>query len=282
MWTSLLVHLDASPRAAVRLALAQALAGSQAGELKALYGVLPALLATPWAVAEGVPTASAAMAELDRLQRQRARATFEQGAAAGALQWVDGGSAPYWALLQHALYADLLVLGQDDPDDADTGTLPPDLVPTLLADSGKPALVVPFAGSFAGPLESLAREVLIAWKPTREAARAVSAALPLLRAATRVHVAHRPEGTVPDGPEPTGALGHWLQLHGVKAPLQVHDLGPGSTADVGEALLSLTADTGAGVLVMGSYGHSRAREWVLGGASRSVLRSMTVPVLMAH
>lgn len=282
MWKSLLVHLDASPRAAVRVALAQALARHQGAELTALYGVLPALLATPWAVAEGVPTASAAMAELDRAQRERARATFEQAAAAGPISWADGGTAPYWALLQRALYSDLMVLGQDDPDDLDTGTLPPDLVPTLLADSGKPALVVPFAGSFTGPVEALAREVLIAWKPTREAARAVAAALPVLRAAVRVHVAHQPEGRDTDEPEPTGALGHWLQLHGVRAPLQTHRLDPGRGVDVGEALLSLTTDTGAGVLVMGSYGHSRAREWVLGGASRTVLRAMTVPVLMAH
>jgi nucleotide-binding universal stress UspA family protein len=190
------------------------------------------------------------------------------------MTWLDGGSAPYRTLLQRAPYADLIVLGQADRQDALTGALPPDLVPSSITDTGKPTLIVPFAGSFEGAPS----RVLIAWKPTREAARAVAAALPWLRGATSVHVAARPEGDEGDA-DHADALTHWLQLQGVAAPVQTHGLGPG---DVGEALLSLSADTSADLLVMGCYGHSRTREWVLGGATRSVLSSMTLPVLMAH
>jgi nucleotide-binding universal stress UspA family protein len=277
---SILVHLDASPRAAVRLALAQALASRHGAELDVLYGVVPSMLASPWAVGDSMAGAASLLADLDRQQIEQARERCEQTAntAGGARpRWLDGGSSPYYRLLQRALYADLVVLGQADASDEQTGALPPDLVPGCINDSGRPALIVPCVGQFT----AVPSQVLIAWKPAREAARAVTAALPCLRLATKVHVASRPEGGKGDDADfdHLAALVHALQLQGVTAAVQTHHLGPG---DVGEALLSLAADTGAELLVMGCYGHSRAREWVLGGASRSVLRSMTLPVLMAH
>ncbi|MEQ1682789.1 MAG: universal stress protein [Burkholderiaceae bacterium] len=274
---SILVHLDASPRAAARLALAQDLARQHGAELNALYGVLPSLLATPWLAGDAMAYAASMLADLDTEQAARARTTFDQAGRRGELGWVDGGSAPYAALMQRALTSDLLVLGQADVHDTLTGALPPDLVPSLITDSGKPTLVLPYIGSF----NAAAADVLIAWKPTREAARAVAAALPWLRRAARVHVASRPEGSEDnEGESDRGAaLMHWLRLHGVTAPIEAHRLGDG---EVGEALLSLAADTNAGLLVMGCYGHGRAREWVLGGASRVVLASMTLPVLMVH
>lgn len=273
---SILVHLDASPRAAVRLALAQDLARQHGAELTALYGVLPSLLATPWLAGDAMAYAASMLADLDTEQAKRARASFDQAASRGELGWADGGSAPYASLLLHALTTDLLVLGQTDSSDGMTGGLPPDLVSSLITDSGKPTLVLPFVGRY----EAAAADVLIAWKPTREAARAVTAALPWLRLAARVHIATRPEGDE-EGSDRSAALQHWLRLHGVTAPIRPHGLG-GGDVEVGEALLSLAADTNAGLLVMGCFGHGRAREWVLGGASRVVLASMTLPVLMVH
>ncbi len=283
---SLLVHLDASPRSAVRLALAQRLARRHRAELTALYAVESALLAAPLSAVEGLGVAAEVLADLDRVQRERARAVFDQAGGDAAMRWVDAGDAPYPALLRHALTSDLLVLGQHDADDTLTGELPPELVPALIVDSGKPALVIPCVGNLAGVMgadnagsfDAVPRDVLVAWKPTREAARAVAAAMPWLRQAARVHVAIQPEfddGLVALDP----ALERWLQVHDVAAPVLCHRLGPG---DAGEGLLSLAADIGAGLLVMGCYGHARAREWVLGGASRSVLRAMTLPVLMVH
>lgn len=268
-----LVVVDASPRSAVRLDLAQRLAAAHDGEVTALYGVLPALLATPWVAAEGVAGAARQLADLDDAQRQRAHAVFQRSAGVGRSGWVEGGDAPYAVLLDQSFTHDLLVLGQPDAADPQTGPLPVDLLPSAITDSGRPTLVVPARGRF----ETTDGPVLVAWKPTREAARAVAAALPWLLRAPQVHVATRDEADA----RPTSAapLEHWLRLQGVRGPVQRHALGDG---DVGERLLHLAADLGAALLVMGCYGHARAREWVLGGATRTVLRTTTLPVLMVH
>jgi len=265
---SILVHLDASPRAAERLALAQRLAQHHGAEVTATYGVPPALLVAPWALGDGGGNVATLMAEVDRTQRETARQVFARASRQGPLRWdeVDGASL-LWELCERALFHDLLVLGQHQPETARQSGLPADLVPALLADSGRPALVVPASGSF----KALPETVLLAWKPTREAARAASAALPWLRQATRLHLAC--EAAPPE------RLLHWLQLQGVNARIEAHTLVGDA---VGDGLLSLAADTGAELLVMGCYGHSRAREWVLGGATRRVLQSMTLPVLTAH
>jgi nucleotide-binding universal stress UspA family protein len=268
-----LVVVDASPRSAVRLHLAQHLAGLHAGEVTVLYGVLPSLLAVPWAAAEGMAGAARYLADLDETQRQRARTLFQQASDNGRSSWVDGGDTPYAALLDHAFRHDLLVLGQPDPADEQTGALPVDLLPAAITDSGRPALVVPARGRF----ETTDGPVLVAWKPTREAARALTAALPWLRRTRQVHVATRDEAAA--GPQPLRDLEHWLRLQGVRSPVQWHALGDG---DVGDHLLGLGVHLGTALLVMGCYGHGRAREWVLGGATRTVLRSMNVPVLMVH
>ncbi|ODV07601.1 MAG: hypothetical protein ABT20_12270 [Rubrivivax sp. SCN 70-15] len=271
---SLLVHLDASPRCAVRLALAHRIARDHGAALTALYAVMPSLI-TPYAASEGAWALASGFEELDRELRGRARALYEREAATGPVTWAELGSDPFaTTVLEHALLADLLVLGQHDPEDAQTGALPIGFVPTLIYDSGKPALVVPRVGSY----ERVGDEVLVAWKASPEAAHAVSAALPLLRRARRVHLAcAAPQGI--EGRAGGNALEFWLRLQGVTAPVTMH-----STVDdaPGEGLLSLAADTSADLLVMGCYGHGRAREWVLGGATRTVLQSMTLPVLMAH
>ena len=272
---SILVHLDASPRAAVRLAAAQDLARHHDSEVTALYAVMPALLSTPWVSGEAMAGAAALLADVDRRQGERARATFKQAAARGSLAWAEAGGEMLLGAITHiALCNDLLVLGQRDASDPLTGAVPADLVPALVVDSGKPALVLPGVGSFP----HIGRQPLLAWKPTLEAARAAAAALPWLRQAERVHLACR-AGHDESAQTHTAALQHWLRLQGVLAPIELHSVGPG---DAGEALLSLAADADADLLVMGCFGHSRAREWVLGGASRTVLETMTLPVLMAH
>lgn len=278
---SILVHLDASPRSAERLALACRLAVEHRAALTALYAVLPALVAYPMMAGDAVAAAYAAIDEVDREQRARARSLFEritgevlQGAA-GPATWAEIGTEVFEAAVQQqALLADLLVLGQGIPRDPEAGPVPADLPATLIRDSGKPALIVPSVGHYSEP----AAAVLLAWKPTREAARAATAALPWMCRARRIEVACEPQvGRA----ERVGvaALERWLRLNGVTAPVTAHAL---PEDDIGNALLSLAADSDAQLLVMGCYGHSRAREWVLGGATRTVLSSMTLPVLMAH
>jgi nucleotide-binding universal stress UspA family protein len=179
------------------------------------------------------------------------------------------------AFAQQALFADLLILGQHQSDDEAGRTVPPDFVETVLAASGRPAVVLPYVG-WAGPI---GETVAIAWKETAEAARAVSAAMPFLQRAARVHVVIWGEPGEPAVGGQQLDLQGYLKLHGVAATW--HHGGP-EPAAIGELLLSRACDLGADLLVMGCYGHTRAREWVLGGASRTILRSMTLPVLMAH
>lgn len=117
--------------------------------------------------------------------------------------------------------------------------------------------------------------MLVAWKETRTSARAVSAALPWLQWAGQVHAVRFGE----DVEGQLQSLQDYLQAHGVH--IKPHAGGP-EDSDVGERLLSMAADVGADLLVMGCHGHGRTREWVPGGATRTVLASMTLPVLMAH
>jgi nucleotide-binding universal stress UspA family protein len=273
---SILVHLDASPRSARRLALAHRLAREHGAELTVVFAVLPAMVAVPFAAAEGAYAAASLLEETDRQLRLRAREMFEREAVAGVpMHWVEiRHDTLEVAMAEHALFADLLVLGQHDADDRETGPVPRGLVASLVHDSGKPALVVPAQGEVAMP----GRRLLIAWKPTREAARAVAAARPWLLAADEVHVACT-LARRDDERTGTAALERWLRRSGVTAPIRSHGL---AGTGIGEALLSLAADTGADLMVMGCYGHSRARELVLGGVTRTVLRAMALPVLMAH
>lgn len=136
-------------------------------------------------------------------------------------------------------------------------------------DSGRPAFVLPHHGA----LEAVFETVVVGWKAAPEAARALVAAWPILRAARRVHVLG------PAADLAGGELEAHLRRHGVEARFETFEP---SAAMAGELLLSRSGELGADLLVMGCYGHGRTREFVLGGATRGVLQSMTLPVLMAH
>jgi nucleotide-binding universal stress UspA family protein len=176
----------------------------------------------------------------------------------------------------HARYADLAILGQLDPDSGEPDMIRPRPEQVTLA-SGRPILVVPYAGNFP----NLGRRVVIGWNASREAARAVNDAMPLLMAAEIVSILtiDPREGPRAHGELPGADISLYLARHGVKAEIERT---VSADLPVGEALLSRAADLGADLLVMGAYGHSRARELLLGGATRSLLRSMTLPVLMSH
>lgn len=265
---SVLVHIDACERSAVRMRFARDLAVRHDAVVTAMFATYPCMIPLPYSFSDGFAPALM-MRERDSALRAQARALFErEGQAMGWTEAVD--APPVAAFVDQALYADLLILGQADPAGSATGDVPSDFVESVLIASGKPAIVLPHAG-LVGPV---GKRVLIAWKPVPEAARALTAALPLIRSAAEVHL------LAADG-SASGAIELFLRRHGVEtifhpAPAAV------SAGAAGEALLVLAAAVGADLLVMGCYGHSRARELVLGGASRTVLRSMAVPVLMAH
>jgi nucleotide-binding universal stress UspA family protein len=170
-------------------------------------------------------------------------------------------------------YADLVVLGQAEPEPTAT---PADLPEIVALATGRPVLVVPHIGA-----KPPGKVVLLCWNASREAARAAADALPLLKAAQKVIVlAVNPKASAEGhGAEPGADAAAWLARHGVKVTVQ-RDVAP--DADVGGVILSRAADHGADLIVMGIYGHSRLREMVLGGASRTLLDSMTLPVFMSH
>lgn len=274
---SILLHLDASRRSTHRLVAACGLAAVHDANVTALYATTPSALAMPMAAANGVADLFAALQQLDMDRRDDARLLFDRTVSTGgyAVQWDElHEESVVRGLTARALCSDLLVFGQYDPADGSAIGTPPDLIESVLIGSGKPALILPYVDT--RPV--IGQEILIAWKATRESAHAVAAAIPLLKRARRIHLTcDAPEETEGAGP---GELESYLRLHGVQAPIERRSGLP--AASTGDALLSLASDVDADLLVMGCFGHSRAREFVLGGASRTVLRSMTVPVLMAH
>lgn len=272
---TLLVHVDAGARSAPRLRVARHLAGQLQASLHALYAVNPAIIGVPIELAAAGASASLAR-EIDDSRLAAARKLLQQVAAEPGVPvaWHEAGGVALDALAQQARYADLLVLGQHEPGRSDSG-VPADFVESVLVASGRPALVLPYVDT----VKTMGRTVLVAWKGTPEAARAVAAALPLLQQANRVHVAtwgEEDDTLATPGLDIEG----YLRAHGVQA--QLHRQPAAGGGDVGDLIQSLAADLSADLLVMGCYGHSRAREFVLGGASRTLLRSMAQPVLMAR
>lgn len=275
---NILLHLDASPRCAVRVDAARQLAQRHEAVVSGLFAVTSNFVEMPFAVAES-SQAGAVILELDAKRRALALAQFKQATQTEgpAVSWSELGTEPViWGFTQQALYADLLVLGQHEPGSPTARDLPADFIESVLIGSGKPALVIPFAGE----VKTVGQNILVAWSARRESARALQAALPLLQKAQQVHVASwSDEQSAPQAAGERLQLEQYLASHGVQATLHWYGDAAGNT---GDRLLSLSADLGNDLLVMGCYGHSRARELVLGGATRTVLKSMTVPVLMAH
>jgi nucleotide-binding universal stress UspA family protein len=211
-------------------------------------------------------------------ESSRLRTAFETLVRRDGLsgEWREALEAPPDAVAQHARYADLSILGQPEPGTPIAG-LTELILEAALFSAGRPVLMLPYAGRFNAGL----RTVLVGWNATKEAARAVNDALPLLRAAQQVRVLSiNPRGGIGgQGDLPAADIALHLARHGVTATAQHSVATEISEADV---LLNTATDLGAELLVMGAYGHTRLREMVFGGVTRGILARMTVPVLLAH
>lgn len=176
-----------------------------------------------------------------------------------------------------ARLADLTVVGQYNPEDPES-FVADQFIENLVLSSGRPVLVVPYAGTFP----RIASHVLIAWDGSREATRALHDALPFLGRAKKVTVLtiNAMSGEPPLSRIPGADIAAIVSRYGASVTTQEIEGVKGMP--IGETILSRAADLDADLLVMGCYGHSRWRELVLGGATRSILKSMTVPVLMSH
>jgi len=273
----LLVHLDTSRYCPARLALAESLTRRFEAHLSGLYVVPPATL-SPFLADQFPPKlieeADARLAQRrDRVETMFKSAVMGLGAKA---TWLEAEGDEVEAVSRAACYADLLVMGQTPPKDAVPG-IPSDFPERVLLSSGRPGLLVPYAGTF----KSVGERVLVAWNESPQSARAVAAALPFLAAARHIEVLGIATATEEDEAmrDSAIALVRYLARHGIKAEphhIVATDIG------VGDMLLSRAADEAADLVVMGVYGHSRLRELVLGGVSRDFLARMTVPLFMMH
>jgi nucleotide-binding universal stress UspA family protein len=283
-YPTILVHVDDGPACAARIALAAQLALRAGGHLtgaaptgvsRFLYHSMPPEKDDPTLGLHLDMLREQARGALDRFHAQCRAA----GLASCTATVIDDEAGAGLSL--HARAADLLVIGQAEPNAARGAA---DLPAYVITNAGRPVLLLPAGASVA----QTGRRILVAWDGGREAARAVQLALPLLRQAERVSIAvfevAAAEHTVADAmaadPRP------WLRRHGVEASLTVHAVDHqrrlNRRHEVGERLLSLARDSEADLLVMGAYGHSRFRESLLGGVTRTVLEAMHLPVLMAH
>lgn len=280
----ILVHLDNGNRTEARLTAAVEFARRHKAHLTGLFVVdIPR---ADYLYGASMPFAGSGpeqiMAQM-RAEAVQAAAPIEAGfrellrreGLEGEWRLVEGEVPSTLAL--HARYADLTIVGQPNPYEAGTGASRDAVVVNTLMSSGRPVLGIPFAGSF--PV--IGQRILVAWNASREATRAVHDAMPLLRLASTVTIlAINPRhGIGGHGDVPAADIALHLARHGVRAEA-AHTVA-GDIPD-GEALLSYAADIGADLLVCGGYGHSRAREMVFGGVTRTLLHEMTIPVFLSH
>lgn len=234
----------------------------------------------PWppAVMEGVPIDVYRTAKDDQQTRAKEAADrFEKAAkqsqlSAQPLVIETSLLAATDAFAALGRTSDLVVVGQPE---SDGNAAAQDMLETALFASGRPTLIVPYIQKSGFAVD----EVLCCWDGSRTAARAIGDSLPLLKKAKRVKVLTVMTGKF-DEKDVSGAdLVTHLTRHDINAELARI---PAADIDVADAILSHAADTDASMIVMGGFGHSRLREFVLGGATRGILDSMTVPTLMSH
>jgi nucleotide-binding universal stress UspA family protein len=167
---------------------------------------------------------------------------------------------------------DLAIVGQAEPE---TSTLDEIIAESTLFESGRPMIMVPYIQKTPLKLDN----VMVCWDGSRQAARAIADAMPLLVKAGKIEIViitnERGKQDEIEGAD----IGQHLARHGLK--VDVHRI-PGGNIDVADAILSHASDSGADFMVMGGYGHSRLREFVLGGVTHTIFRSMTIPALMSH
>lgn len=280
-YRSIFVHLDDDEAGDATLDVAASVATSFDAELAGTY-LVPGATITPFTSAM-LPDAvvQERLAE-HGFDQDRAEARFHAAAKRQSVVTArfvaPAGDAIAEAVL-HARRADLAVLRQPDPARPEAG-FASELAHAVLLASGRAVLFVPHSGTFP----TIGTTAIVAWKESREAARAIADALPFLARARKVIVMLMPPRDTSDTEDVAATLSargvaQYLARHGVTAEVRreiAEDI------DVGNLLLSRAADFGVDLIVMGGFSRPRLAERVLGGVTRSLIETMTVPVLMSH
>ncbi|MBT8471813.1 MAG: universal stress protein [Marinicaulis sp.] len=185
--------------------------------------------------------------------------------------WADVDATLPYDLSSRARVSDLTILARAG-DDAPAYEF--ELVEEIIFQSGRPVLLA----DTRQPIADFPDTVVVAWNGGREAARAITAAMPILKQAKLVIVMS--VGNLPWASEPPDHVASYLKLHGVRATALQARLNKG--VDPEEEFMALVKKKRADLIVMGAYSHSRWREVILGGFTRHLLRKSKIPILMAH
>ncbi len=225
-------------------------------------------LSAAWIDTQRAENRAAAQTAVDRFEATVKRESLS--AEHRIIETSIGGAASMFGRIARRF--DLAVVGQMDPE----RMMPDDLlIESALFESGRPVVVVPYIQKEGLKLD----RVMVCWDGSRNAARAIADALPFLKRGGTIEIVMVASGGGSSDELPGVDLGEHLARHGFK--VEVKRL-VAADVDVTNTILSYAADCAADFIVMGGYGHSRLREFVLGGATRGILESMTVPVLMSH
>lgn len=274
MYRDIAIHLTGSMEDDVRIGMAVRLAATFDAHLSGLQ-----LFKQPEVLSMTDPTGSAYLKDLlaaatDEAQRisTRLSLSLDRTGVPSSLRRIDAFPATAGeALAAEARLSDLIILTRPYGDPAREHAIEE----SVLFRSGRPCLFLP--PKEAGP--GVFDRIYVAWKNTREATLALAAALPLLHRARSVVVGlvdEDAEGTA--GPAAGDDIGRYLSRHGIRAELR----SPAARSSVGATLLEDAWSVEAQLLVMGGYGHSRMREFLIGGVTRHVLEHAPIPVFSAH
>lgn len=277
-YKTVLVHVDESARASERIKIAAAIAMAENAHLigTAMTGASRYLVQTRM-LSELDPNLKTHLDFL-RERAQRGLEDFEQTAQKLGLpsfekRLVDDEAGG--GICLQARYADLIIIGQNDPEEISPVVMP-DFPEYVVLHSGRPVLLVPYTGRF----DHIGNRALIAWDASMPATRAVTSAIPLLQRAQLVQVVvfnhearSQMHSTLP---------GSDIALYLARHDIQVEVLQRKTGREIGTELLATASELQSDLIVMGGYGHTRFREILLGGVTSSVLEMMTVPVLMSH
>ena len=277
-YKNILLHLDNSSgcrnRLEVAFGLAQKFDASLTGMLVVPTYVVPSYIEAQISVDVMTDVTEKALARARDTVSGYQQLADKAGVTLQA-EVVEGEIIPI--LREHSKYADLLILGQDHPEDPDNNSY--GLTDVLLFDGACACLVVPHSGKLAIP----GSRVLLTWNASRESAHALREAMPLLtRADDVVVLSSEPDNsnyTMANGHPHAQALMKLLNSHGIDAVSS----GFGDTdLDASETIMGQAADMNADLIVMGAYGHSRLREIILGGVTRDLLKLAPTCLLLAH
>jgi nucleotide-binding universal stress UspA family protein len=279
MYKTILVHVDGSTQQESRLRAAALLASEH--EAHVVGSAVTGLSWRSYALLAGSMGAGMIVADFEELRRAAATQLdqFREQASRLGVQSLEARlfeEEAQFALLLQSRYADLVVVSQDSAPDAASPARTTGLPQHLALRGARPVLVVP--NNYHG--QALASTVVVGWDGNMQAIRAIEAALPLLRRAKAVKLALVNPDELGDlhGEEPGADMAVYLARQGVSVDVVVERTALGA----GDVLLTLARDTGAGLIVAGAYGHSRVREWALGGVTRDLLECAPIPVLLAH